>query len=80
MHVAWGSLLIVLLVSFGAAVAVVVLVSIALVSLSGRRLKGRDSEAAARAPVTTANKVVAGVCLVVAGLIVLYGLYVIVGA
>jgi hypothetical protein len=78
-HVAWGSLLIVLLVSFGAAVAVVVLVSIALVSLSGRRLKGRDGEAA-RAPVTTSNKVVAGACLVVAGLIVLYGLYVIVGA
>lgn len=79
MHVAWGSLLIVLLVSFGAAVAVVALVSFALVSLSGRRPKGSGSEAP-RAPVTTSNKVVAGVCLVVAALIVVYGLYVIVGA
>ncbi|MDT7641108.1 MAG: hypothetical protein QOC83_5396, partial [Pseudonocardiales bacterium] len=36
MSIAWGSLLVVFIVSFGSAVAVVVLVAFALVALSGR--------------------------------------------
>jgi hypothetical protein len=84
MHIAWGSLLIVFLVSFAAAVAVVALVSFALVSLSGpggTTLDTADFDtSSASAAVPALNKAIAGVSLLAAGLIVLYGLYVIVAA
>ena len=77
MHIAWDSLLIVFVVSFAAAVAVVVLVSFALVALSD---KGRPSieGVPATAARSASGKAVAGVCLGAAGLIVLYGLAIIV--
>jgi hypothetical protein len=80
MHIAWGSLLIVFMVSFAAAVAVVVLVSFALVALSGPSIASPDSGTAVALPASAANKAIAGVCLAAAGLIGLYGLYVIVAA
>ncbi|WP_028933156.1 hypothetical protein [Pseudonocardia spinosispora] len=79
MSIAWGSLLAVLVVSFGAAVAVVTLVAFALVALSGRaQLAGPDARPALLNART--GTLVGGLCLTVAGLIVLYGLYVIVAA
>jgi hypothetical protein len=80
MHIAWGSLLIVFMVSFAAAVAVVVLVSFALVALSGPSIASPDYGTAVALPASAANKAIAGFCLAAAGLIVLYGLYVIVAA
>ncbi|MGH3829283.1 MAG: hypothetical protein ACRDRS_02345 [Pseudonocardiaceae bacterium] len=74
MHIAWGSLGIVFVVSFGAAVAVVALVAFALVALSAR---------AGGPPATMsagAGTALAGVCLTAAAAIVLYGLYIIVAA
>lgn len=84
MHIAWGSLLIVFLVSFAAAVTVVALVSFALASLSGPDgtnldTAGFDADSGSSA-VPAADKAIAGVCLAAAGLIVVYGLYVIVAA
>ncbi|HTK68055.1 MAG TPA: hypothetical protein VL595_37155 [Pseudonocardia sp.] len=76
MHIAWGSLLIVFMVSFAAAVAVVVLVSFALVALSGPA----DAESGTALAVPASSRAIAGICLTAAGLIVLYGLYVIVAA
>lgn len=78
MHIAWGSLGIVFLVSFAASVAVVVLVAFALVSLSPKTTPTSVDNAALAAPAS--DKAIAGVCLAAAGLIVLYGLYVIVAA
>jgi len=80
MHIAWGSLLIVFMVSFAAAVAVVVLVAYALVALSGPSIDSPDAGTSVALPASAANKAVAGACLAAAGLIVLYGLYVIVSA
>jgi len=82
MSIAWGSLLVVFIVSFGAAVAVVVLVTCALVGLSARE---RATTAAAGGTAggglsAGAGTAVAGVCLAAAAAIVLYGLYVIVAA
>ena len=75
-HIAWGSLGVVFVVSFGSAVAVVVLVTVALVGLS------------ARAPITAgearsgmssgAGTGLAAICLVAAAAIVLFGIYTIV--
>ena len=78
MHIAWGSLLVVFLVSFAAAVAVVALVSFALVSLSGSPDSGATTGTALAVPAS--DKAIAGVSLLAAGLIVAYGLYVIVAA
>ena len=80
MHIAWGSLGIVFLVSFAAAVAVVALVSFALVALSGPSISDPESGTTVALPASAANKAIAGVCVAAAGLIVLYGLYVIVAA
>ena len=80
MHIAWGSLGIVLLVSLVAAVAVVTLVAFALVALSGRSVDSPGSGTSVALPATAANKAIAGLCLASAALIVLYGLYVIVAA
>jgi hypothetical protein len=79
MHIDWGSLLIVLVVSFGAAIAVVVLVSFALVALSGRaQAAGPDARPATMG--AGAGTAVAGLCLTAAAVIVLYGLYIIIAA
>lgn len=78
MHIAWDSLLIVCTVSFAAAVAVVVLVSFALVSLSGGASITADGVSTGAASASAAGKAIAGLCLGAAGLIVLYGLYIIV--
>ena len=80
MHIAWGSLLIVFLVSFAAAVAVVALVSFALVALSGPSISDAGTGTTVALPASAANKAIAGLCIAAAGLIVLYGLYVIVAA
>lgn len=74
----WGSLLVVQLVSFGVTIAVVVLVSLAVVGLSAR--------GAHRAPASTPGQrvttlsarsgtAVGAICLVVAAMIVLFGLW-----
>ena len=70
----WGSLLIVQLVSFASTIAVVVLISLAVVGLSGR--------APASTPgrhVTTfsarSGTAVGAICLLVAAMIVLFGLW-----
>jgi hypothetical protein len=80
MHIAWGSLLIVFLVSFAAAIAVVTLVAFALVALSGPSIASPGSRTSVALPASAPNKAIAGLCLVAASLIVLYGLYVIVAA
>ena len=74
----WGSLLVVQLVSFGSTVAVVVLLSLAVVGLSAR--------GANRAPASTSGQhattfsartgtAVGAICLLVAAMIVLFGLW-----
>lgn len=78
MHIAWDSLLIVCAVSFAAAVAVVVFVSLALVALSGGATITADGASTGASTASTAGKTVAGLCFGAAGLIVLYGLYIIV--
>jgi hypothetical protein len=80
MHIDWGSLLIVLVVSFGAAVAVVALVSFALVALSGRAQASAGPDARPATMGAGVGTAVAGLCLTAVAAIVLYGLYVIVAA
>ena len=77
MSIAWGSLLVVFIVSFGSAVAVVVLVAFALVALSGRATATTPDSRPALMTAGTGTAV-AGVCLAAAAAIVLYGLYIIV--
>jgi hypothetical protein len=77
MHIAWDSFVVVSVVSFAAAVAVVVLVSFALVALSGRP-GAAVGEPGQVATATRSGQAIAGVCLAAAALIVLYGLYIIV--
>jgi hypothetical protein len=88
MNINWGSLGVVALVSLAVGVLVVVLVSLALVGLSAREpapeaelvsadetpIIGRGNNTMSPAVGTA----VAGVCLVAAAAIVLYGLYLIV--
>ena len=76
MHIAWDSILVVFVVSFAAAVAVVVLVSYALVALSAREGAGAGGPSSRIG--VAGNTVVAGICLTAAGAIILYGLYLIV--
>lgn len=72
----WGALGLVGIVSFAAAVAVVVLVSFALVGLSAREAAADGGEAGGMsAGVGTA---IAGICLLAVAAIVVYGLYIIV--
>ena len=80
MHIDWPTLAAIAVVATAAALTVVLLVSFALVGWSargGRRVDGPDL---GRAPGThTATGVaVAALCLVAAGLIVCYGLYLII--
>lgn len=75
MHIAWGSLLIVFVVAFAAAVAVVSLVGFGLVGLSARKTTP-DGPQPALSP--QAGTAIGAVCFLAAALIVAYGLYVIV--
>jgi UPF0716 family protein affecting phage T7 exclusion len=78
-HIDWPTLVAVAVVAAGTAITVVLLVAFAFVGLSLRpqgqvdRLSGWDAGSR-----TTAGTVTAGFCLLAAGLIVCYGLYLIV--
>jgi hypothetical protein len=79
-HIDWASLLVVAVVAAAAALTVVLLVAFALVGLSARaelRVNGPDRGDATgtRPGVATAS---AMLCLIAAGLIVCYGLYLII--
>ena len=76
MHIDWATLAAIAVVAAAATLSVVLLVSFALVGLSGRPEQQVDD----RAPraLTAPGVAVATVCLVAAGLIVVYGLYLIV--
>lgn len=78
MGINWGSLGTVFVVSFGSAIAVVALVSFALVAFSGRAQAAAGPEV--RKPLLSAGAgtAVGSICLFAAALIVLYGLYIIV--
>ena len=80
MHIDWATLAAIAVVSAAAALTVVLLVAFALVGLSassGRRLEGPgDGGAPGRRP--AAGTALAGLCLLAAGLIVCYGLYLII--
>ena len=88
MTINWGSLGIVAVVSLAVGVLVVVLVSLALVGLSAREaathgepVSADDTPIIGRGSSTmspAAGTAVAGVCLIAAAAIVLYGLYLIV--
>jgi len=73
LHIDWGTLAAIAVVAGAAAVTVVLLVSFALVGLSART--GR--QVGVRAP-GAPGLAVATLCLVAAGLIVAYGLYLII--
>ncbi|GLZ51474.1 hypothetical protein [Actinomycetospora sp. NBRC 106378] len=75
MSIAWGSLGLVALVSFAAAIVVTALVSFGIVGLAARAPRADGPEPALSPAVGTA---VGAICLTVAVLIVLYGLYLIV--
>jgi hypothetical protein len=77
MHIAWGSLGLVFITSFGTAVTVVVLIAFALVGLSARTTHHNDT------PTTltpTTGTALAAACLTATTAIVLYGLYIIITA
>ena len=79
MHVAWGSLLIVCLVSLAVGVAIVVLASFALVGLSAReRAAVGGPQDGAPTLGAGAGTGIAAVCLLAVALIVGYGLYIII--
>ena len=78
MHIDWATLAVVAIVAAAAAVTVVLLVALALVGLSpraGRRVSDDGSAAGTRPDAGTA---VAVLCVLAAGLIVCYGLYLII--
>jgi hypothetical protein len=76
-HIDWPTLVAVAVVAAGAALTVVMLVAFALVALSRHSEVERPSEWGSPARPTVA-RVVAGLCLLAAGLIVCYGLYLII--
>jgi len=76
MTIDWGPLLAVFVVSVGSTVAVVVLVTVALLGWSARAARVGPTRPASFTP--TAGAVVAGTCLVAASAIVLLGLWAIV--
>lgn len=77
MSIDWGSFVVVFVVSFGSAVAVVVLLTLALVGFSARVAASRpDSRPAPFSP--SAGTAVGAICVTAAAAIVLYGLWVIV--
>lgn len=74
----WGSLLIVQLVSFGATIAVVGLVSLAIVGLSARGAHGAPASTSGQHVTTFSARsgtAVGAICLVAAAMIVLFGLW-----
>ena len=79
MHIDWATLAAIAVVAAAAALTIVLLVAFALVGLSLRpdRHVGRPPGSGTGAA-TTLGKVIAGFCLLAAGLIVSYGLYLIV--
>lgn len=82
MHIAWESLGIVFITSFGTAVTVVVLVAFALVGLSARTTHHNDTPTTLT-PTTltpTTGTALAAACLTAATAIVVYGLYIIITA
>jgi hypothetical protein len=80
MSIAWGSLLVVCVVSLAVGVAVVALVAFALVGLSARaaRTVGGPDDGAAPPLSATTGTAVAALCLLAVATIVGYGLYVII--
>jgi hypothetical protein len=76
MTIHWGSLLVVSLVSLSSTVAIVLLVSLALLGLSARTTAPEGPTRPALSP--AAGTAVAGACLAAAALIVLFGLWVLV--
>jgi hypothetical protein len=75
-HIDWATLSAIAVVAAAATMAVVLLVSFALVGLSAR--SGRQVDDRAPGVRITPGVVVAVLCLVAAGLIVVYGLYLII--
>lgn len=75
MHVDWPTLGGIVVVSAAAALTLVVLVACALVASSGRADEGSTS---GTGPRTAAGTAVAALCLLAAGLVVAYALYLIV--
>lgn len=81
MHIAWGSLLLVAVVSIVAGVAVVTLVSLAMVGLSARsaaQIDGAPEPAERPALTRAAGTALAAACLAAAAGIVGYGLFMII--
>ena len=81
MHIDWATLFAVAVVAAAAALTVVLLVAFALVGLSlrpDRHVDRPPGSGAGDGSATTLGKVIAGLCLLAAGLIVSYGLYLIV--
>lgn len=85
MHIDWATLVAVAVVAAAAALIVVLLVAFALVGLSLRSAPVRPQHQRVDHPSewgpasrTTLGRLVAGLCLLAAGLIVCYGLYLIV--
>ncbi|GAA5165463.1 hypothetical protein GCM10023321_55480 [Pseudonocardia eucalypti] len=80
MNIAWGSLLEVFLIGVGLTVALVVLFAFGITGLAARSavLDG-DAPEGARGPLSSGMATaVAGICFVVFGLVVIYGVYLIV--
>lgn len=75
MSIAWGSLLIVFLVTFSVAVAVVVLVSLGLVGLS---TPTAPPDGPPTRVGTRASTIIGGLCLLGATAIIAFGVYIIV--
>jgi Zn-dependent protease len=78
MSIQWGSLLTVFVVSLGSTVAVVLLVTLALIGLSGRSAPVGPTAAHRTLFTPTAGTAMAGACLVGVAVIVLFGLWAIV--
>jgi hypothetical protein len=78
-HIDWATLVAVAVVAAAAALTVVLLVAFALVALSVRSGRQVDRPAGSGSDTrSTASMVIAGLCLLAAGLIVCYGLYLII--
>jgi len=80
-HIDWATLVAVAVVAAAAALTVVLLIAFALVGLSlrpDRHVDRPPGSGAGNGSATTLGKVIAGFCLLAAGLIVSYGLYLIV--
>jgi hypothetical protein len=80
MTINWASLLAVFVVSLGSTVAVVGLVTLAMLGLSARTARTAAPRVASRPPLFSpvTGTAVAGACLAAAALIVLFGLWAIV--